>query len=75
MFICIKCKRFTINNTYMYSKLWCQNSLYVCSKSPWNHTHVLVAASCGIKWYVFYVLPFFGYAYKKRISWFPQADE
>ena len=41
-------------------KLWCQNSLwYVCSKSPLNHTHVLFAASCGIKWYVFYVLPLF----------------
>jgi len=38
-------------------KLWCQNSLwYVCSKSPLNHTHVLFAASCGIKWYAFYVL-------------------
>ena len=41
-------------------KLWCQNSLwYVCSKSPLSHTHVLFAASCGIKWYVFYVLPLF----------------
>jgi len=41
-------------------KLWCQNSLwYVCSKSPLNHTHVLCVASCGIKWYVLYVLPLF----------------
>ena len=47
-------------NITVECKLWCQNCLwYVCSKSPLNHTHVLFVASCGIKWYVFYVLPLF----------------
>jgi hypothetical protein len=61
---------------------------YICSKLRLNHTHVLFAASCSIKWYVFTCYRFLYLAffvalscgrdiivgYKKWISWFTHAD-